>query len=179
MGLVGMAITNGFIIHKMVQKKKGEKITANAKFMHRIHNELLGLQPSHFESNMLGEDFATEPIETAPHRIEQVTERYSEQKKLRQFLCKVCSALSSGKNAETTYVCPTCTSKWGGRVALCNKGRRIEEGNTLTCAQIWHDRWKNGTKHPPGAKRIRFRNGKRKKSQQETNADQEILHWRC
>ncbi|ETN10625.1 hypothetical protein PPTG_09740 [Phytophthora nicotianae INRA-310] len=113
---------------------------------------------------MLGEDLATEPIAIDSHRLEQITERYSDQKKLRHFLCKVCSAISPGKNSETTYTCPTCSNEWGGRVALCNTVRRLQEGNTLTCAQIWHGRWKNGYQLPPGAKRIRFRAGKRKSS---------------
>ncbi|EGZ06091.1 hypothetical protein PHYSODRAFT_434015, partial [Phytophthora sojae] len=75
-------------------------------------------------------------------------ERYSLQRKRSQFICKVSSLMSSGKGSETTYTCPKCSETFGGRVALCNVVRRLSEGKTKTCAQIWHDVWENGTQLP-------------------------------
>ncbi|EGZ26526.1 hypothetical protein PHYSODRAFT_413109, partial [Phytophthora sojae] len=82
--------------------------------------------------------------------------------KRRQYLCKVGSVFSVGKGCEITFTCPTCSAKFNRRVALCNTVRRLAAGNTLTCSQIWHASWKNGTQLLRDvSKRIRFRNGKR------------------
>ncbi|POM60251.1 hypothetical protein PHPALM_30920 [Phytophthora palmivora] len=56
---------------------------------------------------------------------------------------------------------------FGGRVTLCQHIRRVESGNTLTCAQIWYDTWGDSKSIPPSLKRrIRFR--KRKREQEES-----------
>ncbi|ETN00420.1 hypothetical protein PPTG_18103 [Phytophthora nicotianae INRA-310] len=83
--------------------------------------------------------------------------------KRRQHLCKVCSALATPqtKSFETSYYCEQCTSNFGGYVPLCNKVRHKETGNTLTCGQISHELWRNGTAIPAHLKnRIRFRKRK-------------------
>ncbi|ETK94936.1 hypothetical protein L915_02102, partial [Phytophthora nicotianae] len=59
---------------------------------------------------------------------------------------------------------------FGGRVPLCPKVRRLEEGNTLSCAQIWHDVWNDGRNIPALPHQIRFRGKKRKRS--ETNNEE-------
>ncbi|RLN93735.1 hypothetical protein BBJ28_00023199 [Nothophytophthora sp. Chile5] len=85
----------------------------------------------------------------------------------RQYLCKVCSAFADplNKSFETSYHCPRCTEYFGGRVPLCRQVRRVGSGNTLTCAQIWHDTWNDGKNIPPSLKKkIRFRKGKRKRA---------------
>ncbi|RLN93509.1 hypothetical protein BBJ28_00012350 [Nothophytophthora sp. Chile5] len=87
--------------------------------------------------------------------------------KTRQYLCKVCSAFADpmNKSFETSYHCPRCSEYFGGRVPLCRQVRRVESGNTLTCAQIWHDTWNDGKNIPPSLKKkIRFRKGKRKRT---------------
>ncbi|OWZ00737.1 hypothetical protein PHMEG_00028012 [Phytophthora megakarya] len=69
------------------------------------------------------------------------------------------------KSYETSYVCPTCSDSFDGRVSLCPKIRRMTEENTLTCTQIWHDVWNDGRYVPPHLSAIRFRKPKRKRSE--------------
>eukprot|EP00644_Phytophthora_capsici_P002571 jgi/Phyca11/105607/e_gw1.11.333.1 len=91
-----------------------------------------------------------------------------DESKTRQYLCKVCSANSDKKHrsSESRFYCEQCSIAFEGRVQLCNTVRRPKEGNTLTCWQIWHDTWKNGTTIPPEKRRkIRFRSMKKHSEQ--------------
>ena len=71
-------------------------------------------------------------------------------RKRRQRACKVCSLLRDERlvrSFNTKYYCKNC-SQDDARVYLCNRVRREEFGNTLTCFQIWHQHWKNGSAIP-------------------------------
>ena len=75
-------------------------------------------------------------------------------------VCKVCSALHEGGTQTihtTRSFCQDCSTE-KGRVYLCDRIRRQEVGNQLTCFQIWHNVWKNGTSLPVECdKRLRLR----------------------
>ena len=103
---------------------------------------LVGVQKSDFTTNLHAENLVSAPVSSAPHSLTQTDETY--QNKRRQYLCKVCSAFSDKQHRsfETSYFCEACTRERGGRVALCN---RIHPGQTITCTQIWHDTWKDGS----------------------------------
>ncbi len=166
LGLVDMALINGYIIHRISKKQKGEKYLTHAEYMRRLHVELLGLEKRDMLTNANAEDLVSEPVPTTVHALRNTNEMYttSTQNKRRQYQCKVCSVLTEPKKKsyETSYVCDACDEEYGGRVALCNKIRRVETGNTLTCSQIWHTTWNGGKTIPAiGRSRIRFRKRKR------------------
>eukprot|EP00644_Phytophthora_capsici_P004617 jgi/Phyca11/111015/e_gw1.19.394.1 len=104
----------------------------------------------------------TAPASQLPHILQKTREKNGG--KTRQWLCKVCSALAGAgtRSFESGYFCKACSIAKKGRVALCNKARRLELGSDLTCSQVWHQTWKNGTAIPPEYQdKIRFINKRR------------------
>ncbi|ETP52916.1 hypothetical protein F442_02148, partial [Phytophthora nicotianae P10297] len=169
LGIVDMALVNGLIVHNIAKRQNDERSTPHASYLRRLHKDLLALRDIHFDSHPVAEDLVSGPVTRGDHALANTSNRYESdtQSKRRQYLCKVCSAHTSGKSFETSYFCPTCSDYFGGRVPLCPKVRRLEEGNTLSCAQIWHDVWNDGRNIPALPHQIRFRGKKRKRS--ETN----------
>ncbi|POM74928.1 Hypothetical protein PHPALM_8034 [Phytophthora palmivora] len=172
--IVDMAVVNGYIIHRDTLKKKGEKLPTHAEYLRRLHAQLLALRTINFETYiyMNSEDLVSGPVSRPQHTLVNTTDYYSSssQHKRRQYLCKVCSAFSDAKTKsfETSYFCPRCSETFGGRVPLCRHVRRPESGNVLTCMQIWHQTWNDGTCIPPQLKKkIRFRKRKRDSEEDE------------
>ncbi|KAE8978844.1 hypothetical protein PR002_g24593 [Phytophthora rubi] len=140
--------------------------------MRRLHVELLGITGANLRSNMSAEDLVSTPMPTSEHQLQNQENYYSVngQRKHRQHLCKVCSALAPPKTKgfETSYFCRRCTEYHGGYIPLCNCVRRQETGNKCTCDQIWHATWVNGTVIPAHLKKsIHFRKRKRSEAEDE------------
>ncbi|GMF51737.1 unnamed protein product [Phytophthora fragariaefolia] len=63
-------------------------------------------------------------------------------------------APSTPRGGETTYYCGACKLKAASekarasRVFLSNKIKHTSQGETITCFNIWHDHWKDGTMIP-------------------------------
>ncbi|KAE9161631.1 hypothetical protein PF004_g30759, partial [Phytophthora fragariae] len=83
-------------------------------------------------------------------------------------VCKVCSVLrgagSPGSNrppGTTRHYCKQCSTD-RGRLFLCSKARHVSDGNSVSCFNIWHSKWKNGDQLPHSEKvgRIRMRRSK-------------------
>ena len=168
LGIIDMALVNGFVIHKIVKEKNGESPPTHSQYFLRLQRELLSLQKEDFDRNPHAEDLLSGPVQPAMHSLKKTTDNY--RNKLRQYLCKVCSAFSNKdhRSFETSWFCDECSTAFGGKVALCNRVRREDAGNTLTCSQIWHNTWKNGTIIPKDLrKKIRFR--KRKRAEVDSN----------
>ncbi|EGZ09189.1 hypothetical protein PHYSODRAFT_525281, partial [Phytophthora sojae] len=168
--LVDMAVVNGYIVHCWVLKKRGEKPPTHAEYLRRLHTQLLALRTINFGTHPNAEDLVSVPIPRQDHTLANTDSFYStaKQYKHRQYLCKVCSTFadSKTKSFETSYFCPQCSDAFRGRKPLCRQVRRGQSGNTLTCAQIWHDTWGDGKSIPASLrKKIRFR--KRKREQEE------------
>ncbi|KAE9292829.1 hypothetical protein PR003_g24656, partial [Phytophthora rubi] len=86
----------------------------------------------------------------------------------------VCSAYAGAgvRSFETSYVCASCSRTKKGRVTLCNKARRLEHGSSLTCNEVWHQSWKNGTAIPAALQdKIRFVNKRRPGAVRETDEE--------
>ncbi|ETI42046.1 hypothetical protein F443_12767 [Phytophthora nicotianae P1569] len=134
-GIVDMALVNGFIIHKLVMKEQGKPVPTHADYLARLHMELLAQKNVDFQGNMHAQNLLSTPLAGQPHVLTKTAETYKN--KVRQYLCKVCSAYSDKEHRsfETPYSCEECSLTFGGRVALCNKVRREERGNTDTCHQ--------------------------------------------
>lgn len=165
-----MAVVNGYIVHCITVKKRGEKPPTHAEYLRRLHVQLLALRTINFETHINAEDLVSGPMPRQQHSLVNIDDYYTKgtQHKRRQYLCKVCSAYSDAntKSFEASFFCQECSDTFGGRVPLCRQVRSVESGNSLTCAQIWHDTWNDGKCIPPALKKkIRFR---KRKSDNET-----------
>ncbi|KAE8960580.1 hypothetical protein PR001_g30339, partial [Phytophthora rubi] len=71
-------------------------------------------------------------------------------RKRRQRQCKVCTIRKTvrSKRQMTRFYCAKC-SKGSKRVCLCDKVRQGQyPNNNMTCYDIWHQLWRNGTEGP-------------------------------
>jgi hypothetical protein len=164
-GLLDMAIVNAFIVHRMYAKSIDERPMSHADFLIQLHEEMIRL---------VGSDF-TDQIESEPEQVVPAVARilhsnafsmakttHTVSKSMDQSaggnykfrVCKVCSILK-GKKADgragvaltTRYFCDQCSDD-RGKVYLCNDVRRVDEGNTVSCFNIWHSMWKHGRQLP-------------------------------
>eukprot|EP00644_Phytophthora_capsici_P005666 jgi/Phyca11/97928/e_gw1.2.1119.1 len=157
LGLVDLALVNAFIVHKIAMKRKEKPVPTHAEFMRLLHVDLLSQNKEDFLPGNNGEELLASPLPRLPHALQHTKEKNGQ--KSRQWLCKVCSALAGPgvRSYESSYFCRTCSLSKKGRVSLCNKARRLEQGSDLTCSQVWHQTWRNGTAIPAEIQhKIRF-----------------------
>jgi len=172
LGLVDLAMVNAFIVHKIAMQRRGKPVPTHAAFMRRLHIDLLNQTNEDFVGGDDLGDLVTEPLPRLPHILEKTVEMNGN--KRRQWLCKVCSAYAGPgvRSYETSFFCATCSREKKGRVTLCNKPRRLEHGSALTCDQVWHQSWKNGTAIPPQMQhKIRFVKKRRPEVADETEEE--------
>ncbi|KAG3149226.1 hypothetical protein PC116_g24992, partial [Phytophthora cactorum] len=87
-------------------------------------------------------------------------------RKRRTRVCKVCSLLKNSddvRGGDSSTYCSDCklttSSKrpkaW--RVFLCDKARREHNGIPITCFDLWHKVWRNGSMLPNTARKCKIR----------------------
>eukprot|EP00644_Phytophthora_capsici_P000631 jgi/Phyca11/109177/e_gw1.16.610.1 len=169
--MIDLAIVNGYIIHKAYHKNKTTQPLSHVKYMIKLHLQLTQLHATDmYEGNTFGtqvpsavpsyEDIPVGPNQRSKHAARQVNEWRDEgkQAKRRQRACKVCSTLrhDTKRASTTTYFCGDCNNV--GPIFLCMRARRNVRGVAMTCWDIWHKEWVNGTQVPvEDAKPIRVR----------------------
>eukprot|EP00644_Phytophthora_capsici_P009724 jgi/Phyca11/118001/e_gw1.35.144.1 len=161
LGLIDLAIVNGYIVHKAYHKTKTSRPLSHVKFMKKLHLQLCNLAaPDMYEENTFGterppENPTYEPIstggsQTTRHTARQVDEwrNADTQAKRRQRACKVCSVLRTGtqRASTTTYFCGDCNDI--GPIFLCMRARRKVREVAMACWDIWHKEWANGSLIP-------------------------------
>ncbi len=179
LGLVDMALVNAFIIYKLRKEQDREKVSRDI-FLSTLQRQLLAMTDEEFDA-----DPDIHAMSASPHNHQHHLQESPEyqvvgtRKKRRQRACKVCSLLrraGSSRSYNSKYFCATC-SVGQKRIYLCDRVRRQETGNTLTCSQLWHSRWKNGTRFPPNVQnRIKLRSvsdvpGKKRKRVRQPSDD--------
>ncbi|KAE8882584.1 hypothetical protein PF003_g33316 [Phytophthora fragariae] len=172
LGLVNLAMVNAFIVHKIAMQKKNQPVPTHAAFLRRLHVDLLNQTSEDFNASDDMAELVAEPLPRQEHTLEKTEEMNGT--KRRQWLCKVCSAYAGAgvRSFETSYVCASCSRTKKGRVTLCNKARRLEHGSSLTCNEVWHQSWKNGTAIPAALQdKIRFVNKRRPGAVRETDEE--------
>ncbi|GMF61776.1 unnamed protein product [Phytophthora fragariaefolia] len=179
LAFVDMAVVNGFILHKNIMKRKGERVPTHAEYMRQLHVELLAATSVSFRTNRYVEDLASVPTYGRDHVLRSTTELYKAKSgkskgksKSRQFMCKVCSTLSPPKvkSFESRFYCSECSEALGGYIPLCNTVRRTGAGNTLTCSQIWLSAWGSGAAI---SSHLRKRIGIRKRKRTESSGEED------
>jgi hypothetical protein len=162
-GLFDMALVNAYVIHSQYCKSTLQKPLSHAQFRMLLHEQLINLTADEFEdvpcpptpnttrSPHLGRSTVT------THHLEFTVDKQPTGK-MRYRVCKVCSLRQGDQNqpiGRSRAYCVECSTE-KSRVYLCDRIRGPEEGNHMTCFQIWHQLWKNGTACD-GDKRIRMR----------------------
>eukprot|EP00644_Phytophthora_capsici_P004936 jgi/Phyca11/97259/e_gw1.1.664.1 len=156
LGLVDLAITNGFIVHRAYCKKNQIKGMTHVQYMCKLHQQLIALNADDmFEENTFqpGTYFVdvdvppdAEPEGHSPKQNDDWRD-HSGQRKRVQKNCKVCAMKTEGKRgATTTYFCDSCD--FPGPIYLCVKPKWLEANKMLSCWEIWHVVYKNGKAIP-------------------------------
>ncbi|POM62452.1 hypothetical protein PHPALM_28397 [Phytophthora palmivora] len=144
MGLVDVAIVNAYIVFREGRKRMDLKPASYAEFMLELHAQLLQLKKEDFVELHPPLQKDHEPVECPGWQFVNGV------RKRRQRQCKVCSILKRkvGERRATKYYCTACSKSETARLYLCNKAWKHYPGNSLTCFQIWHNKWENGSKRP-------------------------------
>ncbi|KAE9176736.1 hypothetical protein PF005_g24791 [Phytophthora fragariae] len=150
LGLVDMAIVNAYIVYREAQKLRGEPPSDHAAFLRVLQAPLLQVAAQ----DLMEELFSPAAPEPEPsmipveHKLTEFPEWVQIREGVRkrpQHQCKVCSIRKqkSGERRATRFFCEACSDG--------NKRVRPTHypGNTMTCHQIWHVKWKNGEERPP------------------------------
>ncbi|ETI38981.1 hypothetical protein F443_15376 [Phytophthora nicotianae P1569] len=142
LGLVDLAITNWFIVHRAYCKSKKTKGMTHVRYMCALHQQLIALtaEDMYEESAFLpGEDAIAEDEnaqKAAPtgHSPKQNNDwrDHSGQRKRAQKNCKVCAMRTAGKRGvTTTSFCDSCD--FAGPIYLCVKPKWLEANEMMSC----------------------------------------------
>ena len=161
-GLFDMALVNAYIVHCEYCKSTSTKPMSHAKFRLLLHEQLIKLTNKDFDLpsgeilNLNGESFSSQGKVTTHHLDTKDDKQPCG--RIRYRVCKVCSVLQRDdpKNINKTRAyCVECSTD-NSPLFLCDRIRGVQQENQLTCFQIWHQLWKNGT-HIQGNVKIRRR----------------------
>lgn len=198
LGLVDLAIINAFIVYNARQTKANNPKLTHVKFLKQLHLELCQLREEDWATlhdNACLQVTPTKPMQRtnsrqAAHQPVQNDEWRSgnnqQGRKRRTRACKVCSLLKGTDNAkggDSSVYCSECklpnTSKrpMAWRVFLCEKVRHTYNGAAMSCFDIWHKAWRNGTLLPKKAvkRTIRARTPGRRECSNEENDEAESV----
>lgn len=67
LGIVDTVLTDGFIVHKLAQKAKNEKVPTHGEFTRRLQEHLLAIQPHDPQSNVEPRDLVPGPTASTEH----------------------------------------------------------------------------------------------------------------
>ncbi|ETK83389.1 hypothetical protein L915_11389, partial [Phytophthora nicotianae] len=173
LGFLDLAIVNAFIVFNKRRAKEGKGKLAHVKVLKQLHLELVQLQESDWGALCSREGTPTKSRAASMQRVHapvQVDEwrggNNGQGRKRRQRACKVCSVLKGtyeSRGGETTFYCSWCKLRTASkdpkalRVYLCNKVKHTSNGESVSCFEIWHRHWQNGTLLPPSQRKRKIR----------------------
>lgn len=173
-GLFDMALVNAYIVHVQYCKSVDETPLAHAQFRLLLHQQLLQLTEEEFVSSSTPCSSPSRTPRSMPSTVTNHTLKFADDKqpsgKVRYRVCKVCSVLRDDPAkpiGKSRSYCVECSSE-KCRIFLCDRIRSTDDGNHMTCFQIWHQLWKNGTERA-GMKKIRMRASRQHDEVQETS----------
>uniref|UniRef100_H3GUJ8 Uncharacterized protein n=1 Tax=Phytophthora ramorum TaxID=164328 RepID=H3GUJ8_PHYRM len=166
LGLVDLALTNGYIVHRVYRKKRNMKAMTHVQYMCKLHMQLIELKAEDiYEGNTFqagecisGEIYETPGAEWHVPKQGDAWREHSGQRKRVQKNCKVCTILNDDgkRGATTTYYCDGCD--FPGPIYLCMKPKWPVKNAIMSCWEIWHSEYKNGKEIRANKKgRIRVR----------------------
>ncbi|GMF53135.1 unnamed protein product [Phytophthora fragariaefolia] len=169
LGLVDLASINANIVFNARRAHANLPKVRHVKFMKQLHLALCQLREEDWISLRSDETFQVTPREStqitsvrqSAHipmpNDEWRPDNNSVGRKRRTRACKVCSLLKgtdSARGGDSSVFCRKCklpnTTKkpMAWRVFLCEKMHRAVKGHPMSCFDIWHKAWRNGTLAP-------------------------------
>uniref|UniRef100_H3H0C5 PiggyBac transposable element-derived protein domain-containing protein n=1 Tax=Phytophthora ramorum TaxID=164328 RepID=H3H0C5_PHYRM len=144
LGLVDLAITNGYIVHRIYCNKRNMKAMTHVQYMCKLYMQLIELKA---EDMYEGNTFQAGAEWHVPKQGDDWRE-HSRQRKRVQKNCKVCTILNSDgkRGATTTYFCDGCN--FPGPIYLCMKPKWPVKTAIMSCWENWHSEYKNGKEIP-------------------------------
>ncbi|EGZ21823.1 hypothetical protein PHYSODRAFT_492978, partial [Phytophthora sojae] len=170
LGLIDLALTNAYIVHRQVQAANGKRAMSHFQFLAELHAQLLNVQPDDFTRNtrdtLYTPTIPTRPS-TAHEHLPEETQYFTKEigdprRKRKHRACKVCSCIagSTDKRGKTPSgsVERAPWASQASNVYLCQHYRRQSGGIKKSCFSIWHEDWENGNEIPlEYSKRLQFR----------------------
>ena len=162
-GLFDMALVNAYIVHCQYCKSIKQKALSHARFRTVLHEQMINVTLADFDGQTspptpnIGRSPRQARTTVTSHRLELSDDKQMSGK-MRYRVCKVCSILQSERGqpiGKSRAFCVECSTE-KCRVYLCDRIRGSDDGNHMTCFQIWHQLWQNGTARD-GNKQIRMR----------------------
>ncbi|KAJ0391678.1 hypothetical protein P43SY_011574 [Pythium insidiosum] len=86
LGIVDMAIVNGFVVHRYEMQAQGKPTPTHAEYIMRLHQELLTITKTDMVAYPVAENLVSAPAQVSEHVLIQTKEVYKG--KLRQYMCK-------------------------------------------------------------------------------------------
>jgi hypothetical protein len=179
LGFIDLAITNAFIVFNRRRVNDGLAKHSHVKFLKQLHLELCQLDEADWAAARDSRCFQGTPTKSAArpaarrsaHTPVQNDEwrdaNNSQGRKRRTRACKVCSLLKGmddARGGDSSVYCGSCKLKTSSknpkaaRVFLCEKVRHAHGGVPMSCFDMWHKAWRNGTALPKTVnRRIRAR----------------------
>ncbi|POM60687.1 hypothetical protein PHPALM_30417 [Phytophthora palmivora] len=190
LGQVDIAVVNAYIVYREARKQRDDTPADHAKFLRLLQVQMLELTASDFANVTLSPAQPTQSDTAARVTLQHKPTTFQawslfgkekEHRKRPQHQCKVYSLRKReiGERCASRFFCAACSD--GDKfVYLCDRVRPAHyPGNTLTCFQIWHSKWKNGSERPrPFVGRdIQMRGlgkkGKKKRRRSSANQDED------
>ena len=184
LGFLDLALVNAFISHKEASRLKNVPVMSRGEWYSVLHQQLLKVTDADFDAETATPSPAVRQRKRrrlGAHVLAQNEDwiAHGEIQKRRQRACKVCGLLrgEAKKSFQTTFYCEACSVD-EAKCYLCPKVRRVYNGESKTCFQIWHEDFVNGTTIPAHlGKRVVMRraraSGDRKKTRREILCEDE------
>ncbi|POM73793.1 Hypothetical protein PHPALM_9329 [Phytophthora palmivora] len=153
LGLVDMATVNAYIIYREDRMLRNEEAADHAKFLRILQAQLLDLTAADFADMTMSpsppppsQQQAAVPSE---HKLSVFSDwdHFGDDKKKRKWPQHQCKR-KVGERSAGRFYCAACSTP-DTFVYLCDRVKPNHyPGNTSTCFQIWHNKWKNGSERP-------------------------------
>ncbi|POM73745.1 LOW QUALITY PROTEIN: Hypothetical protein PHPALM_9379 [Phytophthora palmivora] len=175
LGLVDLAVINAYIVFNARRAGTGQKKVNHVKFLKQLHLELCQLRDEDWEGlrNITSDRVELAPSKSSFHsqcpehkRVQNDEWRPGNNQTGRKTrVCKVCSllkGLDDVQGGDSSIYCSDCkltTSSKRPKAwrVLCDKPRRKHNGIPITCFDLWHQVWRNGTALPSSARKRKIR----------------------
>ncbi|ETK88607.1 hypothetical protein L915_07162, partial [Phytophthora nicotianae] len=171
LGLVDLAVINSYNIFNAARAARNLPKMSHVKFAKELHLELTLLREEDWDALQ-----SDERLQLTPYIPSRAASRcLAEHKPLlnddwrpgnnnlgrkrRTRACKVCSLLKGTddvRGGDSSSYCTKCRLQTASkkpkawRVFLCDKKRHAWNGELMSCFDIWHRAWRNGTLLPRG-----------------------------
>ncbi|KAG4054282.1 hypothetical protein PC123_g10592 [Phytophthora cactorum] len=145
LGLVDIANVNAYIVYREAQRKREGKADIHAEFLMQLQAEMLDMKKDDFAQRPPPDDEGESiPRSLSADHVPRENLDY-------QIVNDNASAVNGNARSARTESAASESVKPANnmcRTYLCSKVWPHTKTNTLTCHQIWHFQWNNGTNRP-------------------------------